>query len=262
MLAKKRYKASSRIKKRSDTKKNLKRGMGIVLCIMVLVGPIFALRADFLQIKSFEVVGVETLSVEELQNKAKNFASGTRFYFLPKSNILLLNKENLASTILSAFSNVESVSVDKKFDKTVRLLIKERKPEYFWCSDSLECFYMDKNGLIYEKTEDRGARIIFLGGINGDPIKKNFATAEQMQNYLKVIEILENAKLQIGSINLELADKAIFKTDVSDIFLNPEEDMSLTAQNAVLLINETRLKNPSFRFNYIDARFGNKVFYK
>jgi hypothetical protein len=50
---------------------------------------------------------------------------------------------------------------------------------------------------------------------------------------------------------------------MGDIIFNPEGvDLSLVAQNTILLINEVKGKNPSAQFNYNDARFDNKFFYK
>src|SRR6185503_1896017 len=99
-------------------------------------------------------------------------------------------------------------------------------------------------------------KVMFKGVIEGDPILQNFTTAEGMQNFIKASEILQNAKVHIYSINIELPDKAVFSTNIGNIILNPEEDISISSANAALLISELRTKNPSIHFSYIDARFG------
>lgn len=257
-------KASSRIAKRQKAKKHIGLFLKISLPIVFIIGFIFLLRADFLQVKSFEVLGAETLQSESIKNIASSFASGTRFFLIPKSNIFLLNKDKLATALLANFSRLEKVAVNKQFlSKSVELSLTEREADFLWCSTQDECFFMTKGGLVFENSFDTNGRLIFRGVLEGDPLMKNFTTPEEMQNYLKLVEVLKNAGLEVGSINIESSDRAVAKTKIGDIIFNPgEADLSPAGENTILLINEIRNKNPSALFQYIDARFGNKVFYK
>jgi hypothetical protein len=264
-MHKSRYKkASSRIAKRSRIKRNFGLFLKIGLPIALLIGLIFLLRADFLQVKSFEVVGAETVQPTEIKNVATNFISGNNLFFIPKSNILFLNKQKLTALLLSNFKRLEKVEVNKKYlSKSVQLNVTERKADFVWCSPSSECFLMTKDGLVFEKSGETGGKLIFTGLLEGDPLMKNFATSPKIQNYLKLVEIFKEGSIEVISINIESSDKAVAKTSIGDVIFNPEEiDLSLVAQNAILLINEVKGKNPSAKFNYIDARFDNKFFYK
>ncbi len=264
-MVERRYKkASSRIAKRGRARKLFGLFLKIILPVTFFVGLIFLLRADFLQIADFEVLGVETIQPESIKNMASGFISGNKFFLIPKSNIFLLNKKNLASTMLTDFGRLEKVEINKQFfSKSIELKIVERKDDFLWCSSAGECFFMTKDGLVFEKSLEISGKLIFRGILEGNPLMKNFATPAKIQNYLKLIEIFKNAGFEITSVNIESSDKAIAKSSIGDIIFNPEEtDPSLVAQNTILLINEIKSKNPSARFNYIDARFGNKLFYK
>jgi hypothetical protein len=257
-------KASSKIARRSKAKKIFGLVLKIGLPVAFLVGLVFLLRADFLQVKSFEIVGVSDISAESIKNTASGFISGSRFFIIPKSNILFLNKQKLAAALMSQFGRMEKVDINKQFlSGSVDLKISERKGDFLWCSLQDECFFMTKEGLVFEKTENAGDRVIFRGILTGNPLMKNFATPAKMQNYLKLTQVLKDAGFEVGSINIESSDRAVAKSNVGDIIFNPEEtDLSLVAQNVILLINDVKGKNPSAEFNYIDARFGNKIFYK
>lgn len=275
----KRYKkASSVIARRNKTRKFFGLFLQIGLPVVVLVGLIFLLRADFLQVKNFNVVGEEGVSTKDIQNVAVNFISGNQFFVIPKSNIFLFSKGNLATALLADFGRVEKVDVSKNIlNKSVDITIKERQADYLWCSATGECFFMTKDGLIFEKANftmsdfltssvswaEPISKLIFEGNLEGDPIMKSFATPEKMQNYLKLVNTFKDANIEIVSINIESTDKATAKSNLGGIIFNPEEaDLSPVAQNAILLINDTKSKNPSAVFNYIDTRFGNKMFYK
>ena len=259
-------KASSKIAERNKIRRNISLFFKILTLTLILVLPILLLRANFLEVQDIEISGVEKAGEESIKKISLDFISGNYFYLIPKSNILFLNEEKLANILLTNFPRLKEVRVDKKVNKNIEIKVKERGGDFLWCRSEEECFNMSSDGLVFEKaeekTENKKEKIVFKGAIEGDPIRKNFATPETMQNYLGAIEILKNNKIEIFSISLELSDKAVFETSMGDIFLNPEEDMILNAQNVVLLINEIRLKNPLISFQYIDARFGNKIFYK
>lgn len=271
MLKNRRYKkASSRIAKRHKVRKLISRVFKITLTVAFLAGIIFVLRADFLQIKNFEVSGAETISAESLKSTAQSLTLGNKLFLIPKSNIILLSKNNLASILLSNFSRLEKVEVNKQFfGQKVELKVTERKDDFLWCSQEEECFFMTKDGFIFESAfpgNPRG-KIIFRGILEREPLMKSFATPAKMRNYSNFIEILKSGGFEVNSVNIESTDKAVAETNIGgttiDVIFNPEEtDLSPVAQNIILLINEIKNKTSSTRFEYIDARFGNKIFYK
>jgi cell division septal protein FtsQ len=266
-MVKSRYKkASSRISKRQKTRKYAGMFLKITLPVVVLVGFVFLLRAGFLQVKNFEISGAETVPQENIKNAALSFASGTNFFVIPKSNIIIFNKGKLAAALLATFPRIEKVDVAKNFfGQSVELRVTEREADFLWCSIQGECFNMTKDGLVFESYSAEAPRdkIIFEGVLDGNPIMKSFATPAQMQNYLSLVNTFKNAKIVVTDINIELTDKATAKSNIGDIIFDPEgTDLSSVAQNAILLINQVKSKTPSAEFNYIDARFGNKMFYK
>lgn len=264
MIDRRYKKASSRIVKRRKLRGYLSLLIRLSFPFAILILSLFFLKSDFIQIKSFEILGAETISSQDVETYAKDFVSGNRFILIPKTNILFLNKEKLATALLSQFSRLEKVDVDKNFfSKKIELNLVERKSDFLWCSFSGECFSMNKNGLVFEKEEKNADKLIFQGIIEGNPLMKNFASAVKIQNYLKFVDILKNAGFETILIKIESADKAIAKTDIGEIIFNPsDENLSEIAQNIILLIDETKNKVPAAEFQYIDARFGNKMFYK
>ncbi len=278
MSGRRKYKrASTRIARRNKIKKNISLFLKISLPIVLFIGFIFLTRAEFLQVKNFKVLGAETVTTENIKNTAFNFILGNRFLFIPKSNIIFLNKEKLTNLLLSKFTRLKKVEIDKHFfNKSINIKVIERKAKFKWCTKENQCFFMTKDGLVFEKIlriasstkiasnrQNLDTLIIFKGLLKGNPLMKNFATPEEMQSYLKLVEIFKKVGFKVSSINIKFSDKAIAKTNVGDIIFNPKEtNLSLVTENTILLINKIKNKNPSAQFDYIDARFGNKFYYK
>lgn len=257
-------KASSRIAERRRKRHFAGLVLKIGLPIIFLIGVIWCLRADFLQIKNIEVLGAETVSAEEIKATALSRTLGNRFFVIPKTNILFLNKEKLVAFLLSEFPRLEKVEINKQyFSKNIVLEILERGADFLWCNNSEGCFYMNRSGLIFEKGENDGSRFVFKGGVTGEPIMQSFATPDKIQNYLGFVEKFKDIGIETTYINIESSDKGVLRTSMGEIFFSPEEaDLALVAQNVLLLIDEINSKNPNSTFEYIDARFGNKMFYK
>lgn len=260
--------ASSRIAQRRRTRKFFWKFLIIFLAIIFFAGAVFLLRANFSQIKNFEISGAEAIPPEEVVKSASNFISGNGLLVIPRSNIFLLNKEKLANEILRSFPRIQSAEIEKNFfRRSISISISERKADFLWCSYSNECFFMSQSGLIFEKISDPNfdlnSKMIFRGKIEGDPLMKNFASPESMKGFSDFIKILGNNGIQTSEINFESVDKAVAETGSGKIFFNPDEtDLTASATNAALLLKEVLDKNPETRFEYIDTRFGNKIFYK
>lgn len=257
-------KSSSRIAKRNNARRVFGLILKIGLPIIFLVGIIFILRADFLQIKDIVVLGAETVSAENLKATVQNQTLGNRFFIIPRTNILFLSKDKLVDTLLTTFPRLEKVEINKQyFSKRIVLKVLEREADFLWCTSSEGCFYMNRSGLIFEKGEDDGSKFIFKGSVTGDPIMQSFATQDKIQNYLGFVEKFKEFGIEATYINIESSDKGVLGTSMGEIFFSPTEvDLALVAQNVLLLIDEIKSKNPNAVFEYIDARFGNKMFYK
>ena len=153
-----------------------------------------------------------------------------------------MSKEKLIESLQIDFSQIEKVEINKNLNGVLEIKIKERQASFWWCGSEgiLDCLSMTDSGLAFARAnqEEVKDKIIFRNYQKEAIILTNFASSEVMQNYAKAIEVLENNQFSVSEIILELSDKAIFKTNVGNIFLNPEEDLRVTAQNAVALINE------------------------
>lgn len=275
-MYKSRYKRSStRSKKRKQAKSLLVLFAALSVPVLLIIGSVLLLRADFLQIKSFEISGLQAVDQGEVREAAQDFISGERLWLVPNSNILLFDKERFAAVLLSKFNRLEEALVEKKFiDKSIQVGLKERQGEFLWClpaqADSAEeCFLMTASGLIFEKidlsrlAEISQDKIRFMGMLEGNPLLKNFSPAERMKNYESLLEAAKNGGLVISSIRVESEERAVAKSDQGEIIFDPRgENLPIVVENVILLINEIRSKDPGASFEYLDARFGNKIFYK
>ncbi len=221
-------------------------------------------RLPSLQVSFIDVSGEKTVAKDDIKNATLEYISGKRFFFFPNTNIFLVNEAGVAAVLISEFPRIEEVDVNKNADGVLKVEIKERSPVALWCNNS--CFLLDSSGLIYSKVEndvELFGKLVFRGSIEGDPLMSHFQNKEEIDSYLKVVLLLKSKNINTKSINIQSTDKAIIETDIGNIFVDPNsKDLSSAIDNAILVIEDRVLKEPGSKFEYIDTRFGNKVFYK
>lgn len=256
-------KASTRIGRRRKLKHIFFISVKIGLPLIFLISIIFLLRSDFLQIEQVSVVGNKEVLPEEVVVVTESFMSQKRFLFVPNTNYLFLSKDNLEKIILDSFPRIESVDITKKLNNILEIEINERVGDFIWCTRENECYLMSKNGLIFSKADqiDLLGKIIFKGNVSSDPILKYYSEEGLMNKFLGVIDYFKNLPFDLVSLELEASNKLTLSTGVGLIILNPEEDLESQLQNAVVLISELRSEE-DVSFEYVDSRFGNKMYYK
>ncbi len=263
---KKKYsKPSLRIAERNNRRRKFYFYIKILLFLIFIVGAIFLFRADFLKVKKIEIYGLVTIQEDEIINKVKNLIEGNVFFIFPRSNMVLIDDDKIVNSIKSINNRIETVDIDTKINNILKINIKERESGYIWCSFAYDCFLMDISGLIFDTSakSEKDGKLVFYGRIRTDPIMQKFASKEELDLFAKLSQILKENKINVLSINTDQFDKTYLITDIGDIILNLEDKEILKSiDNVLVLIENHQSKNPNTLFNYIDARFGNKLFYK
>lgn len=265
MINKRYNKSLSKLADRNKKLKKVKLGVALLLPIFLLVAVSFLSRLSSLQISSVNVTGEKSIAKDDIANATLESISGNRFFIFPRTNVFMVNESSVASVLSSEFPRIESVNVEKSAEGVLKVEIREREPVASWCNNS-SCYLMDSTGLVYSKVDselESFGKIVFRGAVEGDPLMKYFQNKVMIDLYLRSASLLKNNSIDAYSISVESKDKGVIQTSVGNIFINPEsEDLLEAVENALLVIEDMKAKNPGTKFEYIDVRFGNKVFYK
>lgn len=241
----------------------------VVISIFIFFGFIFFLRSDFLKIKNISVETGSLVPEERVREVANAFIAGDKFLFLPKANIFFFDNKGLEERIASDFGGVEGVEVDTKiFSSGIDINIKERAATFAFCNvneGGEECFNMSRDGFVFEEEAGEvllGGKIVFHSKKSERVLRSFFDTKTRVENYMKFIDSLKAQNINVFSVTIESFDESSLATDVGRVVFNPSDDPYAAAQNTILLIEDTKKQNPEATFEYIDTRFGNKMFYK
>lgn len=140
------------------------------------------------------------------------------------------------------------------------------------------CYEFDKDGYIFDEIIlDKGMNISnegedilnkdatqsteFRGLINGDPIGQRFLDEGKFNNLLKVVQFVNSINLKDEYVICETSELCTIKVMYNgEIYIDISSNIDVLIERLKAIFENEVLKDQDFK--YVDARYGNKVFYK
>lgn len=249
----------------------------IVLVLLIAAASYAAHRPGFC-LSKVELSGGVLVTEEEVSDKSLSFLSGSYLYLFPKNNVLWLPRKKLESYLKDQFKRIDTLDMQLKDFHTLQISIKERSPYAIWCDkppaivgdltyqDSEKCYFLDQNSTVFAEAPlfSGDAYFKYYGLVSGDPLGKEYISSSTefaaISGFIDSIKALNLHPLYLVadsdsqfSIILQKGLKIYFDTK------NPLEE---TYQNLSALLKTKPLTDSLDSVDYIDLRFGNKLFYK
>ncbi len=239
----------------------------LFLFILIFIG----LIVGFFYLPQFRIKEIsiksndnDAVGQQQVVGEVKNAMAGKFFGIFPADNFFILPKGEIAADILKKSLLFKSVSIDKIFPQKISVDIETRKPEALWCRGE-SCAFVDDSGFIFELAPDFSGPI-FLKFLDERPaapeIGKNILLTDEFKNLIIFKNLLAGRDINIQKINLK--EDGIFELYASEgwyLILNEKNEPGTSLNNLELILDGT-IKDQRPNLEYIDLRFGKKVFYK
>ena len=271
---------TSRVAKRRRKRLLLKFG-AVVLVVVFLIGFFSWLsHRTEVSIANIFIEGSSVVSEEEILALVNEKLAGDYLKLFSKSNILLYPRRDIQATALNSFKRLESVELSFEDFRSISVTVQERKPHALWCEhvrgedfedetqdEQGRCYFLDERGLIFSKAPDFTGNVFFeyYGPIDeGEVIGQQFLT----ENEFRTISFFINSSRDSGLEPISLAlsgstDVELRLSDGSRIIFGREQDFDEVIENLQSVFeSETFTEKEPLELDYIDLRFGNRVFYK
>lgn len=263
---------------RAVSKRKKKRTIRLIvtcLCVMVFViGIAYATHLPGVTIAKIEIRGNDTISASAVEAVVEEETKGSYLKLFSKKNTWLYPENNILKTISLEFPQVASVFISS-VDKTLSVNITEREPFALWCRDfdKKECFFMDKAGFMYtEAPEFTGpVYLVFTGSVEAEnPIGNFYLSKSDFPKIISFIESLKKLKMKPEGVYISSSgDGTVYlpkseEGEVRKVLFTFGGTLEKAIENLIPFLLEIKLVNSagSIDVQYIDIRFGNKIFYK
>ncbi len=276
------YRSSKLAQKR---KKQLK--IKLTLIFIILISFVFSLSAlskcDFLSINKVEITGNDIVAKEDLREIIDKNLEGNYFWLFSKNNILISPRHIIKTKITGDFPRIREVNLNLDLPRTLNINITERNPYILWCSGvatTTECYFADEEGYIFERASGFSENTFFKYYIDlselkpGDgfiprkpnsPVRQVILGGEEFKEVADFVKFIEGLNLEPYKFVAEKEKNEIyFGSGKSKIIFDKNQDVKEVMNNLQSVLNMEDFEDiENFKkLEYIDLRFGNKVFYK
>ncbi len=238
-----------------------------VVALLVLVGASVALfRAPFLRVTAVSVTGAQTLDVDEVKQFVEERIAGYYLFVYPKNDILLYPQTSIERELLSTYPILKHVEVHADNFHTIGVVLRERQPAAVWCAT--DCYLMDEDGVVYAPVQytPTDQYITYSGRVSGEQMPKQFLTVDTFQ----ALAALASALSQVESddpVRQVVVDehgdvRAYFQNDFLLIFSIKDQTGDVFERFTLARQAEPLVGKSLGDFEYIDLRFGDKLYYK
>lgn len=249
----------------------------VLVFIILIISFSFISKIDSLEIKEVSITGNENIRSEVLADIFTETTEGNYVFLFSKKNIFIFPKSKFKNRILNEFLDIKDLSIKRIWLEGVLIEIEERKEHSLFCLTekheeniifSNECFFLDEEGFIFSKApqflEKKYFRYfkqkdsLFLGEV--------FMDYKKFSNINNFIEKLSSTGLKPNMFFAdELGDFEIYFTGGEKIIFKGDDNYNNVFENLFTLLSENDFDlikdNGSLNFEYIDLRFGNRIFY-
>mgnify|MGYP001584407790 FL=1 len=224
------------------------------------------MQLPYWRIKNIEIRGLEALGDEDIKLKVYQALDGKYLFFLSRDSILTLRTNFLTEKLKKEFPKIEKITITKSFPDTLKIDLAERKLFGIFCSVS-NCAYIDNTGFAYESSPSSSGSLILKIVSDQEETKVGVqslepALMEQVIFLGKETEKVAGAKVIAYELSLRFPREIHITTSEGfKIYFNRADDFTNVFKVLRTVLNE-EIKDRRANLDYIDLRFGNKVFYK
>ncbi len=240
---------------------------GCAVLALFLAGGAVLTRIPAFQVKEIEIRGLTTLDSEEVRGRARTMLSGAYAFVIPRGMVLTVSGKGIGRALMNEFPRIKTVSVKKHLPDALEIFVEERTPWGIFCGVDGRCAYIDEMGYAYESAPSFSGRLVTK--VLSDaaiPAIPSQAVEPALMEKTRVIGDEVKKILNASTVSYELISDLpkeirVVAPEGYRIYFDRESDL----QNAFRVLKTVlaeEIKDKRARLDYIDLRFGNKVFYK
>ncbi|MBU3668906.1 MAG: FtsQ-type POTRA domain-containing protein [Candidatus Taylorbacteria bacterium] len=257
---------SQSVVKKRRKKRMIRLGVRLGLLLLLIISVDLLSQIEFFSIKATVISGNIHMTTEEIQGIVDESLSGKYLLLFPKKNGFLYPKNEIVENIQNRYPRVSSVKVFTESFSTLNVRIEERKQIASWCG-AITCYEVDGGGYIYAEAEPTEGILIFKGleeHIGSKPIGVEMLETEIFNEILEVTSKMAEINLPVREVEFRSRDEVYFWVSGKDskrVIFTSRKKYTEAFENLSAALKSKAFAS-STDFEYIDTRFGNKVFYR
>lgn len=224
-----------------------------------------------IRVSAIDIEGVEGSRAEAIESVARKHIEGRYLYVFPKSNILIYPKHSLTKDLYDQFPRLAAVQVQARNFRTISIVVHERVPESLWCGrvpeERVPCVFMDEGGVAYEAAAEFSGTVYteYFGSTTKTTLPNQYLAPEQFRSLTALVQAFKDKEKEriVRVVVDEQGDvRATFENGFTLMFVANEDSGDVYARFLLAKTAEPFTTHPLADFEYLDLRFGDRLYYK
>src|SRR3989344_9005839 len=267
--------------KQKRKQKLIKFGLIVLVFIILIATFSYLSYRPSIRIFQVELSGQTILDSEEVRKEVLSYLDDSYFWIFPKNNAFLYPKSSLENHLREVFKRIDVLDLELRGFQTLQVKVTDRGLLALWCdsapvsyeehiqNQTRQCYFLDNSGTIFAKSPNFSGDAYFryYGLVSDNPIGSYYlaSTTEFSQMNALVAKARELSIHPVYMIPNGNKEFTLFLRGGGKIYFDTRESLTKTSENLASLLRATIFKfdqNGNLPVDYIDLRFGNKLFYK
>ena len=245
--------------------------LGVAAVVVVVAAVAGSTWLPFVRIQAIDVEGQKTVLPQAVQQVAQNELYGGYLHLFARSNIFIYPRGLIEQRLLTQFPMFQSVEVHAENFHTIGVTVTERQPVALWCGSSVStsssCFLVDQGGMVYAPAlvYSGDAYQKFYGAVTVGALPQQFLSPEEFHSLSTFVDTLARSLgSTVGSVMVDQDRDArvIFANGFVLLFSLDQNDGDVSDHLGLALRSSVFATHPLIDFQYLDLRFGDKLYYK
>ncbi len=245
----------------------------IALGVLALFGAaVWLSYAPFLRVDRVVVSGLRTTEPAALEALVRERLEGAYGHIFSKNNILLYPRQDIVAAVAAAYPQLRHVAVHAQDFSTLAVVVVEREPVALWCPSTslgqVTCYFMDEDGIVYAPAPRISAPefVAYRGAATAAGLPRQYLNTEDfhaLSAFAGAVAQQEPAERVVGVSVDDVRDVRLeFDSGFVLIFPLGEPGGDVYERYALARAAEPFLGRALAEFEYLDLRFGDKLYYK
>jgi hypothetical protein len=243
-------------------------GIGAVAigCVALLITAIwYGTRVSKLTISTVEVSGGETIQLEVVEQLVQATLDGEYLGLVPRRFAWLYPKTEIL-TAVQQINRIHNIKIERVDGNQLSIGFDEYVPAALWCLsvEQSDCLFLDQSGYAFADAPQLsgGALLRFVTIGREAVVGQSMVEAEGLEVLQRLVALLAEQGWFVSHVELDQVGDAFLKiVSGGELKVAVGVAPEVTVENLLVV-----LASPEFvhlkpgNFQYIDLRFGNKVF--
>lgn len=230
-------------------------------------------KTSLFTITAYELVGVPDMYKDEVTDSLRLIAAQKRYKVIPGDKILSYHNKNSKQAVINILPNTQTVMLVPIGLHTLRVSVTHYEP-LFKIDDT---HGITKEAVVYTEFKDMSTlpKIVFASSTRKEMVKDGVVSSvivgvdeTKLVNLSVLINKINAVIFVVSKIDIdEFGDISLYdESGLGRIIFSGATDSDKVWSNILSAIDtdplKSKLLNNKDKLEYLDARFGNKVFYK